>query len=77
MESAFRLAPSAPRAAREYAPRYTADEWEAIKPAIQQLYVEDEKTLQQVIDTLQRDNAFAASYVLLPFPGLILKGRRG
>ncbi|PMD28777.1 hypothetical protein L207DRAFT_383028, partial [Hyaloscypha variabilis F] len=40
---------------------YTYDKWEAVKPKIQQLYVQDEKTLQQVIRILQRDHGFAAS----------------
>jgi hypothetical protein len=65
MESAFRVAASVPHGTRDYAPRYTYDEWEAVKPKIQQLYVQDEKTLQQVIRILQRDHGFAASYVSL------------
>jgi hypothetical protein len=65
MESAFRVAASAPHGTRDYAPRYTTDEWEAMKPKIQQLYVQDEKTLQQVINMLQRHHGFTASYVSL------------
>ncbi|KAF8846689.1 hypothetical protein BDZ45DRAFT_637914, partial [Acephala macrosclerotiorum] len=61
MESAFRVPTSLPDGNREYARRYTSDEWEAMKPKIQELYVQDEKTLQQVIHILERGYGFTAS----------------
>jgi hypothetical protein len=69
MESAFRLSASAPQGTREYAHRYTSDEWEIIKPKIEQFYVQEKKTLQQVIHILEQQYRFTASYVaLFPFP---------
>jgi hypothetical protein len=51
---------------REYAPKYTSEEWERMKPKIQQLYLQKEKKLSQVIRILNEEHGFTASYVV-PF----------
>jgi hypothetical protein len=67
MESAFRVAASLPHGTSTR--RYTTDEWEQIKPRIQQLYIQEDLTQEQVIHILWKEG-FTISYVV-PFPILI------
>jgi hypothetical protein len=58
MEAAFRLPASG---VSGYAPRYTPDEWETIKPKIERLYVQEKQTLQQVAQLLKQEDGFTAT----------------
>jgi len=64
MESAFRLTAPVSQGTREYAPRYSAEEWDAVRPRIQQLYVTERATLEQVMRVLQDESGFYASCVI-------------
>ncbi|KAE9371846.1 hypothetical protein N431DRAFT_377881 [Stipitochalara longipes BDJ] len=61
MESTFRLSASAPQGTHEYAPRYTSDEWESVKHKVRQLYVQEQKTLQEVMYILEHEGNIAPS----------------
>ncbi|PMD53284.1 uncharacterized protein K444DRAFT_172372 [Hyaloscypha bicolor E] len=58
MESTFRLPAPTSHGPREYAPRYTSDEWEDMKPKIERLYVLEQKTLQEVTHALEHEYGF-------------------
>jgi hypothetical protein len=58
MESTFRLPAPTSHGPREYAPRYTSDEWEDMKLKIERLYVLEQKTLQEVMHALKHDHGF-------------------
>jgi hypothetical protein len=57
MDTSFML--SGP--ALEQTRRYTSDEWETIKPRVEQLYVKESHTLKQLMGTLKKKYGFIAS----------------
>lgn len=72
MESTFRLPAPTSHGPREYAPRYTSDEWEDMKLKVERLYVLEQKTLQEVMQALEHEYGFTPTYVL-PFSEFVFK----
>lgn len=65
MESLFLLpASEGARKSRKCAPKYPKPQWEAIKPKIQQLYIQEWKTAKEVLAILKQEDGFVASYVV-------------
>jgi hypothetical protein len=48
-------------AVREQSRRYTSDEWETMKPRVEQLYVKERHTLKQLMVVLKEESGFTAS----------------
>lgn len=40
----------------------TAEQWEVLRPEIQQLYIEDSMTLREVIEIMEARHQFRATY---------------
>ncbi len=65
MESTFELPIHSLNQPHEYARRYASSEWETIKPQIKQLYVQEKRTLREVINILKQENGLTISYVVV------------
>lgn len=47
-------------------------DWDAHREVITQLYWDERKTLKEVMETMEQDHNFYATYVFFPLPSLLL-----
>ena len=47
---------------RAQSQRHSAEEWEALKPSIEKLYVEEDRTLKDVMGVIGQEFGILASY---------------
>jgi hypothetical protein len=66
VDAVFRTFSTPPKSTKRRAPRLPASQWTHHQLAIEELYIRQDKTLEQVVKIMKQEHNFHATYELGP-----------